>query len=171
MQSDILSLTDYLHAFQVVLQRLPVAQPEPQIESLCCEAAQVLHRVDSARRRQGVGSFEQAEFERLSGQCLPSRVVVWLGECCRRMAAGEGEPLAAHILNLCRGLEWMLVAPGQISVRTHLRIADLEQPFAPTTATSVLCHGKRSASDRWGTPTTWHCCPHRPGIGPGPTNE
>lgn len=142
MQSDILSLADYIHAFQVVLQRLPLAQTDPRIAHVCAEANLILQRVEAAHLQRGIGSFEQAEFERISGFRLPSRVVLWLGECSRRMAAGEFKALARQMLHLCRALEWLLLVPEQVTVPTHLQITDLDRPAATGSAPTGSFRGR-----------------------------
>jgi hypothetical protein len=118
MEDEVISLTDYLHAIEVVLERLGRACPERTVTAVRGQAQLVLARVESARLRRGIGMVGIAECQRLIGQPLPARVMTWLADCNRRLFAGDYAPLADHVLTLCRALEGTL---HRQSCPTHFR--------------------------------------------------
>jgi hypothetical protein len=113
MQSEVISLPDYIHAFQVVLGSVSSVCPGGElgkVVALRSQAADVLIRVEFLRRRLGACAVDQDELQQASGCSLPGRVIVWLADCRQRIAAGEGAPLVADVLALSLALEKTLRA-------------------------------------------------------------
>lgn len=108
MPAETLSFADYLHAFEVVLDRVQRARPQGRAAELCGKARQALREVEAARLRLGRSGFAACELAHRSGQYLPARVISWLAVCSGRLQAGEFDFLAGQILKLCRGLERLL---------------------------------------------------------------
>lgn len=133
MENEVISLADYIHAFQVVLERVSRACPDGPVANARGQALLVLGRVESARMRQGISVVEIAEFERMAGQPLPARVITWLVECNRHLFAQEFDLLAGNVLALCRALEKTL---HQRSCTTHFRPASRMRRFPGTPAGS-----------------------------------
>lgn len=127
MEDEVISLADYIHAIQVVLERVSRACPDGPVANARDQALLVLGRIESARIRRGISFVELAEFERIAGQPLPARVITWLVECNRRLFAREFDLLAGNVLALCRALEKTL---RQHSCVTHFRPASRRRRFS-----------------------------------------
>lgn len=105
MEDEVISLTDYIHAIQVVLERVSRACPDGPVANTRSQALLVLGRVESARLHQGISVLGIADCQRLAGQPLPTRVMTWLSECNRHLFAREFALLTSDVLTLCRALE------------------------------------------------------------------
>ena len=143
MEDEVISLTDYIHAIQVVLERVSRACPDGPVANTRGQALLVLGRVEAARLHQGISVLGVADCQRLAGQPLPARVMTWLSECNRRLFAREFALLTSNVLALCRALEKTL---RQQSCTTRFRPANRPRRRSTTAAGSP--RQRRRASSR-----------------------